>query len=297
MLSVISSSATLVGFLAVLMWSLLAVLTAGTGDVPPFQLTAMSLFVGGIVGLVYREVSGHKSPVSALQWQVWLLGIGGIFGYHFLFFSALRNAPVVEAGLINYLWPVLIILFSSFLPGENLRSHHLLGGFLGFAGAWLIVSKGGAVTFQAEYAFGYVVAVLAALTWSSYSVLSRSFSSVPSDVITWFCLVGAVLSLLCHLILEKTLWPQNTGEWLCVLGLGLGPVGAAFYVWDYGVKHGDIQVLGASSYLAPLLSTLILVLVGYAEPTWVIALAGLLISGGAAFASKDVILRKRRVSG
>ncbi len=296
-MSIVGSSATLIGFLAVLMWSLLAVLTAGTGEVPPFQLTAMSLLVGGVVGLVYREFSGRKSSVSGLQLQVWLLGVGGIFGYHFLFFTALRNAPVVEAGLINYLWPVLIILFSSLLPGERLRFHHVLGGLLGFAGAWLIVSKGGTVSFQAEYIFGYVIAVLAAFAWSSYSVLSRRYSSVPSDVITWFCLVGAVLSLACHLFLEKTLWPQNTGEWLCVLGLGLGPVGAAFYVWDYGVKHGDIQVLGASSYLAPLLSTLILVFVGYAEPTWVIGLAGLLISGGAAFASKDIFLRKRRVSG
>lgn len=294
MSSISGASATFVGFIAVLMWSLLAVLTAGTGEVPPFQLTAMSLLVGGIVGVVYREVSGHKSSVSILPWQVWLLGVGGIFGYHFLFFTALRNAPVVEAGLINYLWPVLIILFSSFLPGERLKVHHVIGGFLGFAGAWLIVSKGGAVAFQAEYAFGYGIAVLAALAWSSYSVLSRRYSSVPSDVITWFCFAGALFSLMCHLALEKTVWPQGLPEWLCVAGLGLGPVGAAFYVWDYGVKHGDIQVLGASSYLAPLLSTIILVMVGYAEPTWVIVLAGLLISGGAAFASKDVFLRKRQ---
>jgi drug/metabolite transporter (DMT)-like permease len=81
-------------------------------------------------------------------------------------------------------------------------------------------------------------------------------------------------------------------QWIAVLGLGLFPVGAAFYAWDYGVKNGDIQILGAASYAAPLLSTLILTLFGFAEPSWGIALACLLVTGGAVLAAHRMILRR-----
>src|SRR5690606_23351142 len=130
-------------------------------------------------------------------------GVAGLFGYHFFYFTALRNAPPVEAGLIAYLWPLLIVLFSALLPGERLRPHHLLGGALGLIGAALIVTGGGAVACRAEHAFGYAMALACALTWSSYSVLSRRFAAVPSDVVTGFCLATAALSAVCHLALEE----------------------------------------------------------------------------------------------
>jgi drug/metabolite transporter (DMT)-like permease len=116
-------------------------------------------------------------------------------------------------------------------------------------------------------------------------VLSRRFSAVPTDAVAGFCLATAALSLLCHLVFETTVWPETAAQWLAVLGLGLGPVGAAFYLWDIGVKRGDIRLLGVASYAAPVLSTAILVLAGYAEPTGALALACLLIAGGALVAT------------
>ncbi len=283
--------ATLIGFTAVLMWSLLALFTAASGKVPPFQLAAMCFLVGGLIGTV-RWVAVPAARASLRQpAAVWLLGIGGLFGYHFFYFTALRNAPAVEAGLIAYLWPLLIVLLSAFLPGERLRIHHVAGGLLGLAGAGLIVTGGRGFSFNEDYAFGYGAALACALIWSSYSVLSRRFSAVPTDVVTGFCLMTALLSAVSHLALETTVWPSGTIEWLAVLALGLMPVGAAFYVWDYGVKHGDIQVLGASSYAAPLLSTAVLIGAGFAQATWTIAIACALITGGAALAARDMIRR------
>jgi len=281
--------ATLIGFTAVLMWSLLALFTAASGAVPPFQLAAMSFLIGGLIGAtrwatVPGAMTSLRQPVA-----VWLLGVGGLFGYHFFYFTALRNAPAVEAGLIAYLWPLLIVLFSALLPGEKLKVHHVAGGLLGLAGAALIVTGGGDLSFREEYAYGYAAALLCALIWSSYSVLSRRFSSVPTDVVTGFCLITAFLSAIAHMSLETTVWPATAGQWLAILALGLMPVGAAFYVWDYGVKHGDIQVLGASSYAAPLLSTIVLIVTGFAEATWVVAVACVLITGGAALAARDLI--------
>jgi drug/metabolite transporter (DMT)-like permease len=287
------STATLVGFVAVLLWSLLAFLTAASGTMPAFQLTAITFAVGGLSLLCIRpgSLKAMRQPP-----RVWLLGIGGLFGYHFAYFFALRSAPPVEAGLINYLWPLLIVVFSTFLPGERLKWQHLLGCALALAGAVLVVTRGHGLTLDAQYLPGYLAALIAALVWSTYSVLSRRFAQVPSEAITGFCLVTALLATICHLLLEQTVWPTDPWQWAAVIGLGLGPVGLAFYVWDIGVKQGDIQVLGATSYSAPLLSTLVLILTGYAQYTPLILVACLLITAGAIVAAKDLLFRHRRLA-
>ena len=280
--------ATLIGFAAVAMWALLALLTDASGDVPPFLLSALTFAIGTGVGLAMRLVSPSQQQAE-IPWQVWLLGIAGLFGYHFFYFTALRNAPAVEASLIAYLWPLLIVLGSALMPGEQLGWNHLAGAMLGLAGTVLIVTKGGGVAFDSRYLFGYAMAAVCAFVWAAYSLSSRRFAKVPTSIVAWFCAATSALSLACHFALEQTVLPQNTGQWLAVLGLGLMPVGAAFYAWDHGVKHGNIQVLGAASYAAPLLSTLVLIATGFAQPSLAILGACLLITGGAVLAAKSLL--------
>ncbi|MBZ9884498.1 EamA family transporter [Mesorhizobium sp. CA10] len=284
--------ATLIGFSAVAMWALLALLTNASGQVPPFLLSAITFAIGTCVGLVARLVMPASDRGRKIPRQVWVIGIAGLFGYHFFYFTALRNAPAVEASLIAYLWPLLIVLGSALMPGERLAWNHVVGALLGLAGTFLIVTKGGGLAFDARYAFGYAMAAVCALLWSSYSLLSRRFPSVPTSIVTWFCAATSALSLACHLLLEKAVLPDSLGQWLAVIGLGLMPVGAAFYAWDIGVKRGNIQVLGAASYAAPLLSTLVLIAAGVAEPSLRILAACVLITGGAALAAKSLLMRK-----
>ncbi len=285
--------ATLIGFLAIAMWALLALMTAQSGNVPPFLLSAITFAIGTLVGLVFRLIWPPKEKVSVPP-VVWLIGIGGLFGYHFFYFTALRNAPAVEASLIAYLWPLFIVLGSALMPGEKLRWFHVVGALMGLAGAALIITKGGTASFDPQYAYGYTMAFVCAFLWSGYSLLSRRFAEVPTSIVTWFCLATAVLSLACHFALEETVLPQTTGQWLAVVGLGLMPVGAAFYAWDYGVKRGNIQVLGAASYASPLLSTAVLIAAGVTQATPVILLACLLITAGAVLAAKQLLLKDKR---
>jgi drug/metabolite transporter (DMT)-like permease len=282
---------TLVGATAVLLWSTLAALTALSGDIPPFQLLAMSFALAFVVGVALWIGEGRRSSLRPslldrfhLPVAAWALGIYGLFGYHFAYFTAMRLAPPVEAGLINYLWPLLIVVFAGFLPGERLRGRQIAGALLGFAGAALIVTRGQGIYVDPQYVPGYLFAVAAGVIWASYSVLSRRARGVPTSAVGAFCAATAVLALLCHLALEETVRPSAV-EWLAVIGLGLGPVGAAFYTWDYGVKRGNIQTLGALAYSIPLLSTALLVALGLAEATWALAAAAALIAGGAALAS------------
>ena len=286
------STATLIGFSAILLWSFLAFFTAASGTMPPFQLTAVTFGIGGLAGVALWVVRPQAARALKQPWPVWLLGIGGLFGYHVLYYTSLRNAPPVEAGLINYFWPLLIVLFSAMLPGERLRPHHIVGALLALAGAAFIVTSGQGFSFKAEYAFGYGAALFGAVTWAAYSVLSRRFATVPSDAITGFCLATAALATICHLLLEQTVWPDTVWQWAAIVALGLGPVGLAFYVWDIGVKHGDIQVLGAASYAAPLLSTTILIVSGYAAYSHNVLVACLLITAGAVIAARDMIFRR-----
>ncbi|NQU57602.1 MAG: EamA family transporter, partial [Rhodospirillales bacterium] len=272
-----SGRATLIGASAVLMWATLALLTTLSGAVPPFQLIAMAFSVAFTISLVKWLLMGDGVVRHLkLALPVWGLGVGGLFGYHFFYFMALRNAPPIEAGLIAYMWPLLIVVCSALLPGERLRWWHLVGGLAGLAGTvFLVTGNGGASGFggfKSEYWLGYLMAVACALTWTAYSIVSRRFSHVPSDAIGAFCGATAVLAMLAHLTFETTLWPQG-GQWLAVLGLGIGPVGISFFAWDIGVKHGHIQALGAMAYAAPLLSTLLLIAFGQGEASVQVAVA------------------------
>ncbi len=226
--------ATIVGFGAIVLWSALALLTALSGDAPPFELAALTFAIGGLCGLGYAAARGRLSAL-AQPWRVWLVGVGGLFGYHALYFAALRRAPPADASLIAYLWPLLIVLFSAALPGERLRARHVAGAALGFAGAaMLFVSKGASFASAGGTALvGYGLALCCAFVWSGYSVLSRSLKGAPTEAVAGFCLATAALAALCHAAFETTVVPSGGGQWLAILGLGLGPVGLAFYVWDY----------------------------------------------------------------
>jgi drug/metabolite transporter (DMT)-like permease len=254
--------ATLIGFTAVLMWSLLALFTIGSAPVPPLMLNAICFGIGGLIGLVWTARQGF-GVLKGVSWKIYAFGTVGLFGYHFLYFTAFRLSPTAETGLIAYLWPLFIVLFSGLLPGERLRTPHVIGALIAFAGAAVIVlGRGGE---DGGSSLGMALAFACAVTWAGYSVLSRRLGKVPTESVTVFCLATAALSLVTHLAMEETIWPEDALGWAAVLALGIGPVGAAFFTWDIGMKRGDIQLLGVASYAAPLLSTLALVAAGIAR--------------------------------
>jgi drug/metabolite transporter (DMT)-like permease len=289
-------TATLIGLTAILMWSLLAVLTVATGKIPAFQLAAMTFGIGAAAA--FASWIWRPSAFRALRQPpvAWIVGIGGLFGYHALYFLALRFAPPAEAGLLNYLWPLLIVLFSSLLPGERLAPHHIVGALLGLAGTVLLFAGNSGSGFAPGQVPGLIAAFVAAFVWAAYSVMSRKLKSVPTDAVAGFCLATALLAMAVHGMVEATVWPDTSAQWLAIIALGVGPVGAAFYAWDIGMKRGDIRVLGAASYATPLLSTAFLMMAGFAKPSIAVAIAAVLIAGGGLVAAKDMIGKRTRSS-
>ncbi|AXK39801.1 DMT family transporter [Crenobacter cavernae] len=269
---------------AILLWASLATLGALTKNLPPFFVVGVSLCIGSLLAL--PRVREWKVPVKTLA-----VGLYGLFGYHFLLFFAFRHAPAMEANLINYLWPLLIVLLAPLIvPGTQLMRRHIIGGLLGFVGAGLIVS-GGRLAFDATSGFGYGLAVAAAIVWSTYSLLTKRLPPFPTGAVGGFCLLSGLLALACHALFEPATQP-TTGQWLSLIGLGVGPMGGAFFLWDRAMKGGDPRQIGALSYTTPMLSTLLLVASGQGQLTPLTGVAIGLILGGALLGTVDRRLLK-----
>ena len=277
--------ATLIGFTAILSWGLLALFTIGAQPVPPLQMNAVTFGIGGIIGLVWTVFGAGFGVLRRVPLRVYAFGTLGLFGANLLYFGAMFLAPMAETGLIGYLWPLFIVLLSGLLPGERLGRLHIAGATLAFAGAALMVLRGG-VSLPAQALPGFALAFLFALTWAGYSVGSRRFGDQPTAAVTVYFIAGAVLSALTHLAFETTVWPGTTTGWASLILLGIGPIGLSYFAWDIGMKHGNIQLLGVASYAAPLLSTLALIGAGIAPLSPILGVAACLIAGGAVLAAR-----------
>lgn len=275
--------ATLIGFVAILIWAVFPVMTQYTKGIPPFQLIGLAFLfmpLQAVVRTLWKKESLRQHFRMAPK--IWLLGIYGLFGFHFFYFVALRVAPPIEAFLIDNLWPLLMVLLAAPVNKEKLSPFHIVGCLLGFGGIVLIAQG---ARFDSAHLLGYISALACALIWSSYSVYSKKWAHhIPRDATSAFCGATALLSLLSHLFLETWVDPTPV-QWMVILTMGVGPIGIAFFFWDMGVRFGDIRLLGVLCYLGTLIGAILLVVFGFSEFTSRIGWATALILGGALLGS------------
>jgi len=261
---------------AIALWASLASLGVSLTHIPPFLLTGVALIIGSVPAwpFVLRDPAQWRIPLRTLA-----LGVYGLFAYHFLLFIALRHAPPVEANLVNYLWPLFIVVLSPVvLPGVALRLPHVLAALLGFGGAAIAIAGGRELS--GTLAWGYLPALAAAFIWATYSLMTKRVAAFPTTAIGLFGLVSGALSLMCHVALEPPVALQPR-DWGLLAVLGLGPLGASFFMWDKALKLGDARHIGILSYITPLASTALLILVSGRAFTWSIALATAMIISAA----------------
>ena len=275
-------AANLAGCGAILLWSFLAVLSRRAASVPPFQLVCMSFGVSAIVGLVCLAITGRagelRQPVA-----VWLHGVGGLFCYHALYFASLGQAPPATANLINYFWPLLLVLLSALASDRGLSWRQIAGACIAGSGCALLLW--GDVAFPPDAAAGYALAAGGAVVWAVYSILARRFAAAPVGVMAGLCSVTAMLAGLSQAFIGGFVMPEGS-VWADVVVMGLGPVGAAFALWDVGMKRGDQRLLGTMAFGTPVLSTLILGMADYAPFTGTLAIAAAMVAAGGLIAGR-----------
>jgi drug/metabolite transporter (DMT)-like permease len=282
-------AATLLALGTVCLWSFLGYLGASVSHIPPLLVVGIALCVSGLVSMF--RILDWRVPLTTLA-----VGIFGLFGYHYLYFSAFQFAPAVEANLMNYLWPLLIVLLSPiYLPNYRLGPHHLLGALMGLAGAGLIIT-GGRLSLDMSHLLGYLLAAGAALIWASYSLMTKRLPPFPTAAVGAFCLSSGILSLVVFGLSDTqyAVSALNRSDWLHIFLLGAGPMGAAFFTWDAALKRGDPRIIGSLAYLTPMTSTIVLVLLGGHDISWVTLIAMILIVGGAIVGAKDLLRVSRR---
>jgi len=286
--SVGSTQATGIGVVAILLWAALALLTVRAGSIPAFELLALCFATAFLAGIAVLGSRGWNALAQLRQpRQAWFTAFFAIFFYHALYFYALSAAPPARASLIAYLWPLLIVLLSALTAGDaaRLRPRHLVGALLGLMGTWLVVMGQKSAGPATGSALGYAAAACCALIWSSYSVINRRFAKTPSAMIVGVCGAVALAGAACHLVFEAaTVWP-SASQWFAILGLGIGPTGLAFFAWDFATKHGNLPLLGALSYLAPVISTLLLTVAGAVPASGSLFVAAFLVIAGALVAT------------
>lgn len=276
--------ADLLALAAIALWGALAPLGVKLAHIPPFLLTGLGLLVGSVIALPLARfrLARWRVPLPTL-----VVGIYGLFGFHFLLFMALRHAPAVEANLINYLWPLgMVVMAPWFLQGVSLRARHVVAALIGFAGAAIaILGRGSAVSDGGGFQSGYVIALASAFVWASYSLLTRRLPTFPTAAVGGFAAASGGLSLLCHALLEpSTALTTQDMAWIAVLGLG--PLGGAFFLWDAAIKLGDTRRIGLLAFATPILSTVLLLLTTGQPLQWNVAVAAALVVGAAWWGSR-----------
>lgn len=260
---------------AVLLWASLAALGTSLTHIPPLLLTGIGLIIGSFLAL---PVSRFRLSALRVSGKHLLLGVFGLLGYHLALFAALQNAPAVQANLVNYLWPLLIVLLAPALVGSKLKVKHAVAAVVGFVGAALAILSG--TTLSGSLEIGYLYALIAAVIWATYSLLTKRFGAFPTSAIGTFAFTSGSLAIVAHLIFEPAA-AIDQGDLLMLGLLGLGPLGGAFYLWDYALKNGSAQRVGLISFATPLLSTLFLLIITGQSPTPLLFVSAALIIGAA----------------
>lgn len=267
------------------MWAMSACYVMTVNAIPTFEIITIAYSITFIFTAIKLSVK-HQWSTIRQPWFLWVIGLLGVFGNDIFFVAAFKYGPPAQIDLINYLWPVFVVMFAGFLPRERFLWRHLFAALIGLMGIALLISNGqGLSGFNPKYITGYWLAFLDAIVWAIYTLAARHYNKAPIEMIGLYCGLGALLAAGLHLVFEPTVMPTHN-QWAVLFIMGLTSQGFAYFLWDYGVKHGNFRLLSVLSYGNPIISIALLVFfkqsnlsVNLVLATLLVSLAGLVAAG------------------
>ncbi len=277
---------------AILCWASLPAATgSGLAGLSPDELLFYS-FTTAAAYLYVQDVILTKSFALYLPpLPISLLGVWGIFLYHYCYYTALNYIPLAEGGILATTWSFWIVFFSSILFFRKLKFSIVLLAIVGMFGAALVIASGKEISFSANHTLGYVLALACGLIWSSFSVTLSRFP-VKKQAMTTFTIYAALISAILFAI-QSPHEPPETSAFLCAIYLGMIPLGFSFYCWNQAINGGNMIVIGFLCYFTPPLAVLMVSLV-HGEKISGQVIVGMLLIIAASIGGKIILDRTRQ---
>jgi len=200
----------------------------------------------------------------ALPPRVMFAGFWGVTIYTILLTLAFGLAPdrdIGQVNLLNYLWPIWIVLLAMGLLDERPRAFLTAGGaLLGFAGVAL--ARGvESFTHPPQTLWPHLMALAGGFFWALYCVLLKRWR-IPEEqggTAFHFAVCAVLAAALATLRGEWRAWPGLTPQALFwILFGGIGPVGLGYHWWEIGVKRGAVHLIGLLAYFIPIGSSILI---------------------------------------
>ncbi|MGQ0526609.1 MAG: DMT family transporter [Alphaproteobacteria bacterium] len=279
-------SGTACGVIALIMWAFTSVVLALLSGISTFEIVGAAFFLC-FIGMTGSQIV-NKEPIASYwrrplsEYLFWLLGPGL---YTVLLYMAFKMAPPFEVNILNYLWPILLVIFASFMHDVTLNLTRAAGIIAGFSGLFIVTIPPASDNFFDDFNWGHGLALICAVLWSSYSAL-RKKPNYPMGFLAPLCFVFSMICFLLDMTFETTVIPNGFQIFLILV---LGITRLSYALWDTAMKSGDIMLLTSLSYFLPLITTLLLVVFGFGTERPLVALGAVLIIGGCLLVNADKI--------
>ena len=289
-----TQSATLLGLIAVIFWSTLPIVSIYTKGIPPFLCLSIAYFFAFIVHMIYWKYKYGSITLKFKQPLNYVLTyVIGIFSSNATFLIAMQHGDPVLSYLVSNLWPIFALFFAAFLFKEKLSNLHYIGAVIGFIGVIFISAKDGGMSMKGEVLFGFMMGFLNSVIWSFVSVINRKFSDIPADSVGLPLGIISILAFITHIFVEEST-VISTQHLLAIMYLGIAPWGAAYTIWGYAVRFGDVKAVMLFGYLMPLLGVVWMILLGKAEFNMNVLISMILILVGASLGSIKLFLKNSK---
>ena len=245
---------------AILCWASLPAATgSGLADLSTEELMFFSFTSASIFLYVQDIILTRSFTLFIPNWKCSLLGVWGVFAYHYVYYIALSYAPLAEGTILATTWSFWIVVFSSVIHFKRLKFSIMLTALVGMIGAVLVISSRNNLIFSSKYTLGYLLALSCGLIWSSFSV-ALSHIKMSREPMTAFTIFAAILSALLYLATMPHTVPSRSSLFAATY-LGVVPLGLSFFLWNRAVTKGNMVIIGFLSYLTPPLSVLLVALI------------------------------------